>query len=184
MIGLLIVNPTEISYWSLATTAVGAVQSLYTPITNSLYPHMVVNRDLRMLRKLLIAGMIAVSVGSVAFALLSDAVMLVLGGREYLAGSYVVAMLAPVLWFSYPGMLLGYPVLAALDRVCLLTVSTVTSALFHVAGLAVLAATGMFTVAAVCVLRCCTEAVMTTLRAAFAWGSCRETKMQAAETVG
>jgi PST family polysaccharide transporter len=174
MIGILIADQAQISYWSLATTAVSAIQSLYTPITNSLYPHMIVSKDFQMLKRLLIAGMVAVTVGTVAFALLSDVVMLVLGGREYLAGSYIVAMLAPVLWFSYPGMLLGYPVLAALGKVKWLTTSTVASALFHVAGLALLAATGMFTIEAICILRCCTEAILAVLRSVFAWRSWRE----------
>lgn len=164
MIGFFISDPAEVSYWSVAMTAITAIQSLYTPITNSLYPHMVKRRDFALLKRLLIVGMAAVSVGSIAFACLSDVVMWILGGEQFVGGSYVVAMVSPVLWFSYPAMLLGFPVLAAVGQVRQLTVSSTVSALFHILGLAFLAFGGWFTIANVAVLRCLTEAVMLGLR--------------------
>ena len=57
MIGVFIVDQVEIAYWSVAMTAVNAIQSLYTPITNSLYPHMVKCKDFALVKKLLIVGM-------------------------------------------------------------------------------------------------------------------------------
>ena len=38
IIGLAITSKTDIAFWSLTLTTVNAVQSLYTPIANSLYP--------------------------------------------------------------------------------------------------------------------------------------------------
>ena len=148
-------------------TAVSAIQSLYSPITNSLYPHMVVRRDFALVKRLLKLGMPAVLVGTVAFAGLSNVIMGLLGGESYLPGAYVIAMVSPVLLFSFPAMLLGFPVLAAVGRVGQLTASSVVSALFHIAGLTVLAAGGWFTVANVAVLRCLTEFVLLASRAAF-----------------
>ena len=90
--------------------------------------------------------------------------MWILGGEQFVGGSYVVAMVSPVLWFSYPAMLLGFPVLAAVGQVRQLTVSSTVSALFHILGLAFLAFGGWLTIANVAVLRCLTEAVMLGLR--------------------
>lgn len=167
MVGILIVDPTEISYWSLAMMTISAIQSLYTPITNSLFPHMVRQRDFAMLKRLLFIGMIVVTIGTIAFLCLSNVIMLVLGGSEYLDGSYVIALVSPVLWFSYPAVLLGFPVLAAVGRIKQLTTSSVVSALFHIVGLFVLAGGGWFTIANVAILRCCTEGVLCFIRVAF-----------------
>lgn len=164
MIGVLIPDPAEVSYWSIAMTAIIAIQSLYSPVTNSLYPHMVKRQDFSLLKKLLIVGMVAVSAGSVALAGFSEIVMWVLGGQQFVAGSYVVAMVSPLLWFSYPAMLLGFPVLAAVGKVRQLTASSIASALFHIAGLFVLVLGGWFTITSVAVLRCLTEAVLLALR--------------------
>lgn len=169
MIGIFVSDTFQIAYWSVAMTAVQAIQSLYTPITGSLYPHMCARQDFALAKRLLIIGMPAVLVGTVAFALLSDVVMLVLGGEAFLDGSYIVAMVSPVLFFSFPAMLLGFPILAAVGREKQLTVSSLASSLFHIAGLVVLAAGGWFTIPAVCVLRCCTEALLLAMRGWFVW---------------
>lgn len=168
MIGVFIVDQVEIAYWSVAMTAVNAIQSLYTPITNSLYPHMVKCKDFALVKKLLIVGMPVVFVGSVLFALLSNEVMWVLGGEQYLAGSYVISLVSPVLLFSFPAMLLGFPVLAAIGHVRELTTSSAISAFFHIAGLFVLVFTGQFSIACVAVLRVCTEMLLLIIRGGFA----------------
>lgn len=174
MIGIYITDSAQISYWSIAMTAVSAIQSLYTPITNSLYPHMVVRRDFALAKRLLMLGVPTVLVGTVAFAMLRDTVMLVIGGAEYLEGSYVIGLVSPVLFFSFPAMLLGFPILAAVGRERQLTVSSIVSAIFHITGLGALALAGQFTIPHVAVLRDCTEAVLLGVRVLFVWRVVRE----------
>lgn len=167
MIGIYATNHAEISYWSIAITAITAVQSLYNPIINSLYPHIVKSRDTKLLKKFLLVGMIIVSIGTVLFVFCSRLIMLVLGGPEYVDGSYVLSLLAPVLWFSFPAMLIGFPYLAAIGKVKELTISSVTAAIFHIAGLIILGVGGGFTIVSVAILRCCTEAIMLLMRTIF-----------------
>lgn len=159
-IGYFITDDAEISYWSIAMSAIGAVQALFSPIVNSLYPHMVHERDFKLLKFLLVLGVPVDIIGTIAFALLKDVVMFVLGGAQYMDGAYVIALVAPMLLFSYPAVLLGYPVLAAVGWIKELTITSVISAVFHIVGLFVLAACGIFTLRNVCLLRCCTELVL------------------------
>lgn len=133
LIGVVITDAAQISYWSLAMTAVSAVQSLYSPIVNSMYPHMVKTNDFRFVRKIAIIAFPVVLVGTVAFAILHNVIFLVLGGNGYLEGSWVVAAVSPVLFFSFFGMLLGWPVLGAAGMVKEITATTVFSSLFCMA---------------------------------------------------
>ena len=181
MIGLLIPDQAQIAYWSLAMTAITAVQSLYLPITNSLYPHMCAQQDFKLAKRFIVIGTPIVLVGTIAFGVFSDVIMLVLGGQEYLEGSYILTMVSPVLFFSFPAMLIGFPILAAVGREKQLTVSSVVSSLFHIIGLLVLCFAGLFTIESVCILRCCTEALLLLVRAWFVWGWNKERKL---ETVG
>ncbi|MBE6470636.1 MAG: oligosaccharide flippase family protein [Coriobacteriaceae bacterium] len=180
-IGYFITDAAQVSYWSIAMTAVVAVQALYSPITNSLFPHMVKRRDFDILKKLMMVGMPVVLVGTIAFALLNNVIMLLLGGEEYLEGAYMIALVSPILFFSYPAQMLGTPVLAAVGRVRQMTASSVTACLFQIIGLCLLAATGMFTIEAVAVLRCSSEAVLFGVRAFFTWRYFRETRAMAAQ---
>lgn len=184
MIGIFVKDPAQVSYWSLATTAISAVQCLYSPIVNSIYPHVVANRDLHMVKKILLLGFPFVVAGTVTFWFLSDVVMLILGGSEYMSGSYVVRLIAPVLLFSYPAQLLGFPVLAAVGCERKMTLSSVAGAVFHVVGLVILVAAGVFTVASVALLRSATEFVFMLVRAIFVfrWDRKRKNVNQLTET--
>lgn len=167
MIGIYVVNHAQISYWAIAMTAITAVQSLYTPVTNSLYPHIVKSRDTKLLKKFLIIGTTLVLVGTVAFAFCSKLIMWVLGGPSYIAGSYIIVLLSPVLLLSFPSMLIGFPFLAAVGKVRELTISSIAAAIFHIVGLFLLGFSGIFSISAVALLRCATEAVMLGLRILF-----------------
>lgn len=160
MIGIYVRDAAQVSYWSLAMTAVQAVQSLYNPIMNSLYPHVVANQDFRPVKRLLFIGLPVVAIGTLAFWYLADIVMLVLGGSEYIDGAGVVRLVSPVLLFSFPVTMLGFPVLAAVGRERQLTTSSVIAACFHIVGLLLFAATGFFSIPSVAALRSCTEFVL------------------------
>lgn len=175
MIGAYVQDAAQIAYWSIAMTAVAAIQSLYSPITNSLYPHVVANRDFGIVKRFLFLGLPSVLVGTVSFCVLADAVMLILGGPEYLEGAYVVRLVSPVLLLSYPAMVIGFPVLAAAGREAQLTASSLAAAVFHIVCLFALAAADAFSIANIAILRCATEFVMMALRGffVFRWMSWR-----------
>lgn len=169
IIGVSIPDPAQISYWSLAMTAVGAVQALYAPITNSLYPHMVVGGDFGFAKRLLKLSVPFILGGTALFFVIADPIVLILGGPEYLPGAYVLRIVSPVLVFSFYGMLIGWPVLGAMGRVKELTRTTVVSSLASVAALCAAAASGHASVALFALIRSGTEFLMCALRAYECW---------------
>lgn len=164
LIGIAIKDPAQISYWSLSMTAIGAVQSLYSPIVNSLYPHMVAQGDFGFAKRLALVSVPFVFGGTALFFVLSEFIMLVLGGAEYLPGAYVLRLVAPVLLFSFYGMFFGWPVLGAVGKVKELTATTLVSSLASIAVLMAVTAAGMVSVAIFAVVRSLTEAFMCVLR--------------------
>lgn len=164
LIGVVVTDAAQVAYWSLAMTAVSAVQSLYSPIVNSLYPHMVNTGDYRFARKLSLLALPAVLLGTALFCLLSNLIMLVLGGEQYLGGSWVLMWVSPLLVFSFFGMLFGWPVLGALGKVAEVTKSTVISALFCIALLLIASFAGVADLRVICIIRCATEALLFGIR--------------------
>lgn len=169
IIGLAITSKTEIAFWSLALTTVSAVQALYAPISNSLYPHMLNNRDFGFARKLAVRALPALLAGTAAYCALSEPIMLVLGGEDYVGGAYVMRLISPVLVFSFYSILIGWPVLGAMGHVRELTASTVFTGVANVIGLLVLYLTGMATLDAICVVRWVTDALLLAARAFVLW---------------
>lgn len=169
LIGVVITDPAQISYWSLSMTAITAVQSLYSPIVNSLYPHMVNTGDYMFARKLSLIALPAVLVGTITFAFLSKFIMLVLGGEQYLAGSWVLVWVSPLLVLSFFGMLFGWPVLGAVGKVAEVTRATVISAVFCIVALLGVSFAGVATLRVICVIRCITEALLLGIRFYYAF---------------
>ena len=160
LIGVVVTDTAQISYWSLSMTAVTAVQALYSPIINSLYPHMVNTGDYRFVRKLSLLAVPAVLIGTVAFCYLSNFIMLVLGGESYVAGSWVLVWVSPLLFFSFFAMLFGWPVLGAVGKVAEVTRSTVVSAAICIVALLFVSFADIADLRLICVIRCVTEAVL------------------------
>lgn len=164
-VGIAVTDAAQVSYWSLAMTAITAVQQLYNPIVNSLYPHMVKSKDFGFARKIALIALPVVLVGTVAFALLHNVVFLVLGGKGYLSGSWIAAALSPVLLFGFFNLLFGWPVLGAAGKIREITATTVGGSLFCVASLLIAYALGQAMLPAICALRCITEALLFISRA-------------------
>ncbi len=160
IIGLALTDARDISYWSLTLTTVTAVQALYAPIANSLYPHMLGNQDFGFARKLALVAAPALAVGTAAYCLLAEQIMGILGGQEYVAGARVMLMVAPVLPISFYSILVGWPVLGAMGRVRELTASTVVAGAFNVIVLLLLYLTGRATLESICLVRWLVEAVL------------------------
>lgn len=173
IIGLAITSKTDIAFWSLTLTTVNAVQSLYTPIANSLYPHMIKNRDFGFARKLALVALPALVLGIVAYCALSKPIMLVLGGPEYVGGAHVMWMISPIFIFSFYGILIGWPVLGAMGHVKELTVSTLFTGTVNVVSLLTLYLSGLITLDVICVVRWGCDALLLLVRVFMLWRAAR-----------
>lgn len=173
IIGLAITSKTDIAFWSLTLTTVNAVQSLYTPIANSLYPHMIKNKDFGFARKLALVALPALVLGTVAYCALSKPIMLVLGGPEYVGGAHVMWMISPIFIFSFYGILIGWPVLGAMGRVKELTVSTLFTGIVNVVSLLALYLAGLITLDVICVARWGCDALLLLVRVFMLWRAAR-----------
>lgn len=169
IIGLAITSKTDIAFWSLTLTTVNAVQSLYTPIANSLYPHMIKNRDFGFARKLALVALPVLVLGIVAYCALSKPIMLVLGGPEYVGGAHVMWMISPIFIFSFYGILIGWPVLGAMGHVKELTVSTLFTGIVYVVSLLALYLAGLITLDVICVARWGCDALLLLVRVFMLW---------------
>ncbi len=166
LIGIVLTSDQDIAYWSVAISVIGAVQSLYSPIINSLYPHMVVNGDFRFARKVALCALPAIAVGVVLFAILSPQLMALVGGASYRDGSYLLVCLSPVLVFSFYSMLFGWPILGAAGRVKEVTATTVGTSIFCIVVLLTVSACGFASLISFCIVRCLTEMVLSGSRLA------------------
>lgn len=169
----------QVAFWGVSYNLINSATSLYKPITNSLYPHMITKKDTKLIRWLLFGILpVIIAVTAVVFGF-SKEVITVFCGAKYLKAVPVFKALLPVLIFSFPVMVIGFPVLGAFGMVRQTTRSTVIAAVFHIAGLGLLLAFGWFNVFNIAILRSGTEAVLLGARSYFLLGYLRKRRKPA-----
>lgn len=160
LIGIYIPDVKEIAYWTVAMTLVSGAQALYNPITGGVYPQMVKNPSMRIIRRLLLVFMPCVILGCLFTWVFAGDIVRIINGPNYDEAAEVLRYLVPVLFFSFPGMLIGWPALGAIDKASDVTKTTVFSCIFQLAGLSLLILCNQFTLLMISILRDMTEAVL------------------------
>lgn len=165
--GILSFDASDIAYWSVAMSALSAIQALYSPVMSSLYPHMVNSFSQSFVKKIALLALPFILVGTAAFALLSKQIMLVLGGESYLPGAYVVQIVSFIILFSFYSALFGWPVLGATGRVAEVTASTCIAAIACALCVAVMFGLNISSLVWFAVMRCGVEFVLFITRLLF-----------------
>lgn len=160
LIGIYIPDVKEIAYWSVAMTLISGAQALYNPITGGVYPQMVKNPSLKILKKIFAVFMPCVVGGCLFTYAFAPEIIRIINGPQYERAAEILRLLVPVLLFSFPSMLIGWPTLGAIDKAGDVTKTTVFTCVFQVAGLLLFVVLQCFTLTAVAILRGVTEMVL------------------------
>lgn len=155
---------SDVAYWSVAMQLVSAVQALYSPIVNSVFPTMLKEKNLKLIHKIMMLYMPLIFVGCVLVLLLGDKVVPFVFGDDYLMSSTILKYCIPVLIFSFPSMLYGWPCLGAINKEKTATISTIVSSVVQVLGIALLIVINQFNLLTLCIARCVTEIVLCVMR--------------------
>ena len=158
------IDAANVAYWSICMQLIGAVQSLYTPITSGIYPQMVRSKDRRLIQKTMLIFMPIVCAGCVFTFFVARYVLLIVGGGKYVGAAYLLRILIPVLFFSFPSIVFGWPTLGAIGKQNQVTTSTIAAALFQVVMLLLLFVFHHFNIVWIAVVRCLTEALLFAIR--------------------
>lgn len=160
---------TDVAYWSVVMQLIAAVQSLYTPINNGIYPHMVRERNIKLPLKLF-ACMMPIIIGGTVFAFITgEWWLVVISGEKYRGALTVFRWMLPLLIISFPSMLFGWPCLGAINKQKQVTLSTVVAAIMQIVILVMLILIGRFSLITIAVTRIISELTLFFIRLFFCW---------------
>lgn len=146
---------------------VGAIQNMYTPICNGIYPFMIRNKSLKFIKAILFVFTPVICIGAIICSKLSPLLLTLIAGENYLEAVPVFRMLLPVIIMSFPVAILGWPALGAINKVRETTLSTVCGAITQIVGLFVLIVIDRFSLMNIAVLRIVSEFSMLFTRAVY-----------------
>lgn len=178
LVGIYMKDLTQVAYWSLCLNVISAIQGLYAPVTNSIYPHMIREKNLGFIHKVMKLFMPIIVAGCAFVFVVAKPTLVILGGEQYTDASVLLRWMIPILFFSFPAQVYGWPTLGAVGKTKEVTASTIIAAAAQIAGLLVLGLTNHFTVINLAILRFSTEALMMYIRMFFVYKNKNEFSLQ------
>lgn len=157
-------NTVSVAYWSLCMQLIGGIQSFYTPVTSGIYPHMMRTKDRGLIQKTIKIFIPLITIGCLVSFFSAKYVLLFVGGSKYVHAESLFRLLIPILFFSFPVMLYGWPVLGAIGKQKEIMMTTIISGLVQVVFLIFLLIFGNFNLVTIAIARDFTEALLFFLR--------------------
>jgi PST family polysaccharide transporter len=109
-------SPLQVSYYSAAEQLYKGAQSLLSPITQALYPHMSQHKNFRLFFIILKASIALSLTGLIIGMFLSPWFIKLIFGAEFESSNPILIVFMVCFAITTPSMLLGYPFLGALGN--------------------------------------------------------------------
>ena len=154
-----------VGQYGAANAIANTCRSLMSPISDSIYPYMVKQKNFVLVKKLLLCLEPLVIVCCTLLWILAPQAVRIVCGTGYENAVPMLRAMLPIVAITLPAYLCGYPVLGALGKLKWANLSVVISASFHVVGLVVLAVAGQVGFIQVIALTCCTQFLELGIRA-------------------
>ena len=159
IIGIVMVE-RDVVLWGIAIQFVSVVQMMYNPIINSIYPHMVREKNLRVIQKVLLIFIPLIVLGCVITWFGADLLVAILSSGKYPDAAPLLRYFIPLLFVSFLAILFGWPVLGAIGKTRETTITTIVAAAAQVLGLVILIVVKQFTFFNLAMLRAGTDLLM------------------------
>lgn len=163
ILGLVLGN-IAVGYYVAAEKLYSALQSMYFPLSNALYPYIVKSKNIFAFKKIFIAVVLVNTIGVLIFIFGANFLLNVIYTKIDIQSVNVLKILFVGCLVSVPSVLLGYPLLGALGFTKYTNLTVIISSIFHVIGLVFLFSFNYITIYSVAILVVVTESLVLILR--------------------
>ena len=161
-------GPTS-GYYTSADKIVSTAKSGFSPISDSVYPYMIKNKNFRLIKKILMIAEPVILAGCVIVGIFARPLCVFAFGGEYADTAPILRAFLPVIAVILPSYLLGFPTLGAMGLSRYANHSIFIGTGVQLAGLGLLWVTGQLTAVHLAMLTSVTETVIMASRAVFVW---------------
>jgi len=172
-------SSVHIAQYGAANTLISSGRSLLSPISDSIYPYMVMQKNYKLVKKIIFIFepfIILVCIGLFFFA---KPLIVLICGHQYVDSIPVFRAMLPLVIITLPLYLFGYPMLGALGKIILANISVIIGTIFHTVGLLLLFFTENLNLISVALLAFGTECIILIIRIYYIMNELRKEKINA-----
>ncbi len=153
-----------VGYFTSADKLTSAAKFSLNPLIDSLYPHMVRNRDFQLIKKVLFLFLPIIALASAIVWFFAYDICALIFGEDFRGAGGYLRWLIPTALIAFPSMVLGYPTLSPMGLSKFANFSVMAGSVLQIIQLMILFATGMLSVVTVCIATILTEALVLGVR--------------------
>lgn len=162
-------SASDVAYWGILMLIVGAIQSMYNPISNGIYPRMIKEKNIKLFLKIICFFVPILLIGSAILFGESKLIIAIIAGNKYTVVAKYLREAVPLIIISFFSILFGWPLLGAINKAKEVTSTTVATGILQVVGIALLIFSHNFTFSYILLVRTLTELFMTIYRVGIAY---------------
>lgn len=155
-----------VGYFTSADKLTSAAKFSLSPLIDSLYPHMVRNKDFRLIKRVLLLFIPVIALVSAIVWLYAYDICVLIFGEDFRGAGEYLRWLIPTALIAFPSMVLGYPTLSPMGLAKFANFSVVAGSILQIIQLVTLFAMGALSVVTVCIATIFTEVLVLSMRGA------------------
>lgn len=157
IIGFIDKTGTVTGFYTSADKVMTTAKSGLSPISDSLYPYMIKNKDFKLVKKILLLLMPIIISGCVIVGIFSHQICVFVFGEEFYGTAPVLVAMLPAIIAILPSYILGFPTLGAMGLSKYANYSIIAGTITHILGLLIIAACGELGVVSLAVMTSLSE---------------------------
>ncbi len=164
ILGIIYPTGPVLGHYTSSEKILSASRQAMTPISDSVYPHMVKNKDFNLIKKILKIFMPIILFGCIILFVYAKPICVIAFGKEYEESAIILRYMIPIIIITLPTYLLGFPTMTPLGISDKANLSVIISSIYHVIGLFILYLLRILNIDSICILTITTEILILLIR--------------------
>ena len=132
LLGWFLTGSSMVGLYTSADKLIVTAQSAMSPISDSLYPYMIKNRDFRLIKKTLTFIMPIIIIGCAIIGIWANSFCAFLFGEDFKEAGSILRILLPIVVMTLPNYILGFPTLSPVGLSKYANYSVMFSSCIHI----------------------------------------------------
>ena len=167
ILGLIYPTGKTLGYYTSSDKILQAGRSMMSPISDSVYPYMVKNKDFKLLKKILLILMPIITLFGLIGFIFAKEICVIAFGKEYAGSALALRYMIPLIWMALPSYLLGFPTMTPLGLKKEANSSVIYGSIYQLLGIGILYLLKILNINSICILTITTELLILLIRIFF-----------------
>lgn len=160
ILGILDPIGSNIGFYTSADKLINTGKTALSPISDSIYPYMMRTKDYKLIKRILLIVMPIIITSSIIVFINAEQICVLIFGPEFLKSAYVLRALIPIIVFTLPNYILGFPTLGSMGLAIEANKSIIVGSTVHIICIIVLLIFGKINMVSLAILTSISELVI------------------------